>query len=443
MKTKLVAWLLVVLMVVSLTACATSNADASAPADSSSDASETSSAVSETSDNNETIEVWIHWEETDAPNENAWWTKKCAEYAEENGVTVNLTPVPEEDYLYTKLPTSFATGSGPDVFLASAAVITQFINSGVTLDLAPYMSEELKADFTPAAFEGVQIGESIYGIPFEADLLALLYNKDMLAEAGIEVPKTWSELKDAAVALTTDTTWGLNFHTAPGAHSRMQFPIFVWQQGKNLIEADGTSNLNSPETIKALQYWHDLMASGGLMEMDGTIMDGMKLIGEETAMMISGTWEIVRFEKNYPDFPIGVAQIPLPDEGGEYASCAGGWKICVNSASSYVDTAVDFSLFLFGQIPPTNAIEWCTEVKFAYSPRTSVIETASDVYSVGLREFFSTEINPVAHPELAIDGDVASILDDMLQDALFNTTAEEAAANAEARYQQYLSQNNG
>ena len=442
MKTKLFAWLLVVLMVVSLTACATSNADASAPADPSSDASETSSAVSETSDNNETIEVWVHYEETVNPNENAWWTKKCAEYAEKNGVTVNLSAIPLDDYLYTKLPTSFATGSGPDVFLASAAVITPYINSGVTLDLAPYMSEELKADFTPTAFEGIQIGDSIYAIPFEADLLAFFYNKDMLAEAGIEVPKTWSELKDAAVALTTDTTWGLNFHTAPGAHSRMQFPIFVWQQGKNLIEADGTSNLNSPETIKALQYWHDLMASGGLMETDGD-MDGMKLIGEETAMMISGNWEILRFEKDYPDFPIGVAQIPLPDEGGEYASCAGGWKICVNSASSYVDTAVDFSLFLFGQIPPTNAIEWCTEVKFAYSPRTSVIETASEIYSVGLREFFSTEINPVAHPELVIDGDVASILDDMLQDALFNTTAEEAAANAEARYQQYLSQNNG
>ena len=100
-------------------------------------------------------------------------------------------------------------------------------------------------------------------------------------------------------------------------------------------------------------------------------------------------------------------------------------------------------LFLFGQIPPTNAIEWCTEAKFAYSPRTSVVETASEIYSVGLREFFSTEINPVAHPELAIDGDVASIMDDMLQDALFNTTAEEAAANADARYQEYLSQNNG
>lgn len=442
MKTKLFAWLLVVLMAISLTACATSNADASAPADSSSDASETSSAVSETSDNNETIEVWMHWEETTGPNENAWWKKKCAEYAEENGVTVNLTVIPLDDYLYTKLPTAFATGSGPDVFNASAAVITQFINSGVTLDLAPYMSEELKADFTPTAFEGVQIGDSIYAIPFEADLFALFYNKDMLAEAGIEVPKTWSELKNAAVALTTDTTWGLTLHTAPGVHSRMEFPIFVWQQGKNLIEADGTSNLNSPETIKALQYWHDLMASGGLMETGGD-MDAMKLIGEETAMIISGTPAIAQFEEDYPDFPVGVAHIPLPDEGGEYASVAGGWKACVNSASSCADTAADLVLFLFGQIPPTNAIEWCTEAKFAYSPRTSVIETASEIYSVGLREFFSTEINPVAHPELAIDGDVASILDDMLQDALFNTTAEEAAANAEARYQQYLSQNNG
>ena len=41
----------------------------------------------------------------------------------------------------------------------------------------------------------------LYGLPYYADTISLLYNKKILADAGIAVPQTWEELTAAAEKL--------------------------------------------------------------------------------------------------------------------------------------------------------------------------------------------------------------------------------------------------
>ncbi len=64
----------------------------------------------------------------------------------------------------------------------------------------------LKAPLNSCTYDG-----KLYGVPFGVNCLAMFYNKDMLDEAGIEVPTTWSELKDAAVKLSDGSRYGFAF----------------------------------------------------------------------------------------------------------------------------------------------------------------------------------------------------------------------------------------
>ena len=54
------------------------------------------------------------------------------------------------------------------------------------------------ADFEKPLIKAFQHDGKTYGFPKGYSTLALYYNKKMLAEAGVEVPKTWDELKEAS-----------------------------------------------------------------------------------------------------------------------------------------------------------------------------------------------------------------------------------------------------
>ena len=60
-------------------------------------------------------------------------------------------------------------------------------------------------------------GESIYGVPFATDTWAMVYNTDVMAEAGIDkVPETWDELLEASRKVKANTD-KIGFGFAAGA----------------------------------------------------------------------------------------------------------------------------------------------------------------------------------------------------------------------------------
>ncbi|GCF93553.1 hypothetical protein NRIC_14440 [Enterococcus florum] len=77
-------------------------------------------------------------------------------------------------------------------------------------------------------------------------------------------------------------------------------------------------------------------------------------------------------------------------------------------------------------------------MKFSYSPRKSVIKEAEAIYQKGLRAEFTNEIYGTERPELSMDPKVADIIGDMIQQALYNTTPEEAAKEADSKLKDYF-----
>ena len=77
-----------------------------------------------------------------------WFTDMVKSWNDQNDVKIELDYVPNADYMDgTKLPTAFASGTGPDIFIISPGDFLRYYNGGVLLDLTPFMDDKAKADF--------------------------------------------------------------------------------------------------------------------------------------------------------------------------------------------------------------------------------------------------------------------------------------------------------
>ncbi|HTP59436.1 MAG TPA: extracellular solute-binding protein, partial [Spirochaetia bacterium] len=145
-------------------------------------------------------------------------------YAKVNpNVKITVETVPWDDYLGTKLAAAFAAGAGPDLFFVSPGTIGKYINSGIAFALNPYLTSKQISDFSASSIRGVSIGDKIYAIPFEIEMIGLYYDADALAAAGVQPPKSWDDLKAAALKLKTDKRAGITIEVSKGAYQ-----TFTW-----------------------------------------------------------------------------------------------------------------------------------------------------------------------------------------------------------------------
>ncbi len=355
------------------------------------------------------------------------------QYMKENpGVEIEFVAIPQDEYMGSKLTTAFAAGAGPDVFFMSPGDFLKYANSGLAMDLTPYFTPEILADFLPSSIDAVTVDGKICAIPFEVELLGLYYNKTMLEAASITPPKTWDELIAATTALTKDKIAGLLIEPNKGYYQNFTWYPFLWQGGANAVDiATKQASFDSPAAIAALKLWGDLIKAGAPAKISIPGTFDISLLGTaQTAMQVSGTWAIADLEKKYADQNIGVVPLPIP-EGGKPATCAGGWKMMVNANSANAEAAAKFAMWCFaGGVE--NPLKWCTDVKFAYSPRKSVVEAGKDIYSKGLRQVFTDEIYASAIGEPRYPAEVVDAIGSALQNVMFagaDPATEAKAAN--------------
>ena len=160
----------------------------------------------------------------------------------------------------------------------------------------------------------------LYGVAPGVNALALFYNKDILAAAGIQPPHTWADLKAAAAALTKGTQYGLAFAAPNMEEASFQFEPFMWSNGGNL------TNLASPQVVQALQYWVDLVNSGSVPKsvVNWTQLDiSDQFAAGHVAMMVNGSWEL-SILASHPDLHYGIVPVPVPTAAAKPVVPMGG-----------------------------------------------------------------------------------------------------------------------
>jgi len=254
------------------------------------------------------------WDTSDATNEAPTYKKLIAKFNETYpNVKISYQSVPFGE-AQNKFKTAAAAKSGaPDILRAEVAWVPEFASLGYLYALDDTSLVKDQADFLPTPVGSTKFDGKTYGVPQVTDSLALMYNKKLFADAGVEVPKTWAEMKAAAATIKTKTKKDGAFLN-PGGYFMLPF---IYGEGGDLLNAaDKKITVNSPEAIAGAAIAADLVKSPGFVKPPATDAYGAMMKGftaGNTAMIINGPWEVNNI-KGAPAFGgidnLGIAPVP-------------------------------------------------------------------------------------------------------------------------------------
>jgi multiple sugar transport system substrate-binding protein len=119
------------------------------------------------------------------------------------GVNVELADYPWNNY-HDVMATKFTGGSPPDVLYSSDHWLEEWVAAGWIAPVEEHCPTvaQYKSEWAPYATQGMTRDGKLYGVPYYADLVILIYNERMLRAAGFDAPpQTWEELTRQAQAI--------------------------------------------------------------------------------------------------------------------------------------------------------------------------------------------------------------------------------------------------
>jgi multiple sugar transport system substrate-binding protein len=300
------------------------------------------------------VKTLAFWDGFTQYDENSPFGKLISTCEDETGITIERTA---DAAVADNLLQAASGGNTPNLVILDNPTVAQFAETGLLVDngSSGLDTEGQRENVLAAA----QVGGKTYGGSLGSNTLALFYNTDMLAAAGVTPPTNWDELKAAVEATTQGDTKGIAFSATNTEEGTFQFLPFFWGAGADL------DDIASPEAAQALQLWTDWIQQGQASESNinanqQDIRD--QFLGGGAAMMVNGTWQLGALDE--AEIPYAVVPIPAID-GGAAPSPLGGEFIEVVAS----DDAAEAASGEFAQcfINADNARQW-TEGQNYISP---------------------------------------------------------------------------
>lgn len=295
---------------------------------------------------------------------------------------------PEEAY-HNLITEALAAGDGPDVYtvqnswipmekdkLASLNSVHPDINPALLLGRYP---DVVRFDFFVEEKIGLELEsqtteEILYALPLSIDTLALYYNKDHFANAGISnPPETWEEFVDAVkrlrrvedgdiiragVAMGASDTHasiqgGDNVNNAVDILSLLMLQSGVTMNDENSnyvvldrrVTKDGTQFYPGRDALQFYTSFADPDSENYTWDPYGPYsIDAFSQ--SEASMMINyqDQIDVVRDKNQFLDFDI--APIPQPKDNFSHENYASYWGLAVSKASKHQEEAWNFILWL-------------------------------------------------------------------------------------------------
>jgi multiple sugar transport system substrate-binding protein len=313
----------------------------------------------------------------------------------------------------------------PDIGMVDNPEHASFAAMGLFEDISDLMSAYPDTDkFFKGPLKSTIYEGKNYGIPLSSNCLALYYNEDMLKEAGVEVPETWDELKEAAKKLTKNGVYGLAICAVKNEEGTFQYLPWLLSAGANI------EKLDSPEAVKSMQFLSDLVKDGSMSKevINWTQADAEKQFATgKAAMMINGPWNIAAVKADGPNIKWNVAKVP---KDKEFASVLGGENVGIIKGKNK-EAGWEFLKFISD---PKNMDEWISKTGY-FPPRQDVAENSERLKNDPILKVFIDQMQFAMprgpHPKWPQISDAMSTA---MQESFTNAkTPEQAAKDAQVK----------
>ncbi|MET7653609.1 MULTISPECIES: extracellular solute-binding protein [unclassified Streptomyces] len=320
------------------------------------------------------------WDTSNATNEAPTYQALVKQFEAANkDVKVKYVNVPF-DQAQNKFDTAAGASGAPDVLRSEVGWTPAFAKKGFFLPLDGTEALKDQAKFKSNLIEQAKYEGKTYGVPIVTDTLALVYNKQLFAKAGItEAPKTWDDLKTAAATVKAKT--GVDGYW--GSTQAYYAQSFLYGEGADTVDADAKKiTVNSAAAKKAYGTWLGLFDGKGLHKADTTadayahIQDAF--VNGKVAAIIQGPWEITNFYKGsaFTDKAnLGIATVPAGSTGKAGAPTGGhNLSVYAGSDKAHQAAALKFVNFM------TSATSQATVAQ-----KNSTLPTRDDAYTATVK----------------------------------------------------------
>jgi multiple sugar transport system substrate-binding protein len=310
-----------------------------------------------------------------------------------------LPPPSSSTEVHQQLVQSLSRGDGSlDVFTQDIVWIAEFAGAGWALPLDQYVDASTKAEYFPGLIEACTYGGKLTALPWAVDSGMLYYRKDLLDDAGIEVPTTWDALVKAGQQLQSGgkAKYGFLWQGKQAEVLICDLVEFVGSAGGRILGADGkTVQIADPQAQQGVKFMYDTMNSLGVTPKDVLSWDEEPSRRPFTAGQAAflRNWAYVYAIAQDPKESqvvdkVGIAPLPAFG-GGKSSACLGGYQYGVSASSKNKEASVEFVKWLSS---PDIQLKFATDVGLAPT-RPAVFDDpklkAANPFMVQLKDVFT------------------------------------------------------
>lgn len=166
--------------------------------------------------------------------------------------------------------------------------------------------------FYPELYNLGKVDDTVYGIPWVGHSICLIYNADLLKEAGIE-PEGITDLDALAVALAKveEKTDAKGIGLVGAVHNDISWMInqFIYGFGSKLVDETGQKvAINNPNSVSAIAFYRDTLGKYAqktwLTDSGVEVMNAFR--NGDVAFEFQGVWGLTDIEQNGNPFEVGL-----------------------------------------------------------------------------------------------------------------------------------------
>ena len=316
---------------------------------------------------------------------------------------------------WTKLTTQAAARNLPDVIQHDYQYLAEWVQRGLLMPLDGFVNQGVLnlASVPESQLAGGRIGGTLYGVNLGTNALAIAYDPQIFARAGLDVPKpewTWQDFMDISFKMRNSLgIYGMG--SGPALYDMEVFKIWLKQHGNWIYDPSGTDLGYRDDALFArfFEMILELQRGGGIPTRDFDVARGD--IGVEGNLIVTGQAAMAFFWSNQLVAVSTAAGRPLkltlfprggPDRiSGVYLKPSMFFSISAQTAHpreaamfiDFITNSVEANSVLMAE----RGVPISPAVRAALTPRLGDMQRESFGY-VGLVEVHGSPINPPDPP---------------------------------------------
>lgn len=240
------------------------------------------------------------------PDEGGNIAKYAEQFEEETGIVVSVDFVAWSDISNKTLTTLAAGGGGYDIVFMPSADASKLVAGGWFEPINDMISDDQQADWLPAVLDFYTIDDQLMGMPWYAGGAHMAYNKEILANAGVDAASivTWDDFMAACQAIKDSGS--ADFCFTPSAKYAGEFyynwGTMVLSRGGTFFDETGAPIFqNSSEALDAYAMIKEAVDLG-YFNPAGIAMDDYETLIDfgtgKTAFLLDSTWAATQANVN-------------------------------------------------------------------------------------------------------------------------------------------------